>query len=252
MRPDHPSLHRLLHPSLPADFIGRIDRLRLTTTDTPWPFATDNRAAIADHFERRRNGNPAFFDGQVFVLRQLSREPDAIAGTFSLERFSAFLFLRDGAGSDSTVLDGFATALVRSAEGHVLAGRAAPGTLNAGRVYLPGGFIDARDRRPDGTIDIDASVARELVEETGLTATELTRIPGYIVARHGRHCCFAIEYRSPLPAAALRDHVCRSFAVATDGELAEVLTIGNRDELASHDVLDHAHFLITHVLGGNV
>jgi 8-oxo-dGTP pyrophosphatase MutT (NUDIX family) len=188
MHPDFPSLD----PSLPPDFIGRVERLRLTTTDAPWPLAMNDHAAIGAHFDRRRSGNPAFFDGRVFVLRQLRREPDAVAGTFSLERFSAFLYWRDGAGTDSTVLDGFATAVVRSAEGHVLAGRAAPNTLNAGRVYLPGGFIDARDRRPDGTIDIDASVARELSEETGLAVADLTRMPGYIVARHGRHCCFSI------------------------------------------------------------
>ncbi len=245
MLPDQLSLR----PSLPADFIGRINRLRLTTTDTPWPFATDNRAAIADHFERRRDGNPAFFDGQVFVLRQLSREPDAITGTFSLERFSAFLYWRDGVSSDSTILDGFATAVVRSAEGHVLAGRAAGDTLNAGRVYLPGGFIDARDRRPDGTIDIDASVARELAEETGLAVADLARMPGYIVARHGRHCCFAIEYRSPLTAAALLDRVRSSFAATADGELTELLAIASADDLARHDVLDHARFLVSHVLG---
>jgi len=244
MRPD-PSL-------LPPEFIGRVDRLRLTTTDTPWALAGANASAIAAHFEHRRNGNPAFFDGQVYVLRQLHRQLDAIVGTFSLERFSAFLFWRDGLGADLATLDGFATALVRSAEGHVLAGRAAPGTLNAGRVYLPGGFIDARDQRPDGTIDIDASVARELVEETGLAVTDLTRIPGYIVARHGRHCCFAIEYRSPLTAAALLERVQRGFAVATDGELSEVLTIGGLEELARHDTLEHARFLVANLLGGTV
>ncbi len=237
---------------LPADFVGRITRLRLTTTDTPWPLAVDNGAAITAHFERRRNGNPAFYDGEVFVLRHLDREPDAVAGTFSLERFSAFLFWRDHLAADPATLDGFATALVRSAEGHVIAGCATPGTLNAGRVYLPGGFIDARDRRPDGTIDIDASIARELAEETGLAVADLTRVAGYIVARHGRHCCFAIEYRSPLSTTALIDKLRRDLSESGDGELTDVVAIADAGDLARHDVLDHARFLVSNVLSGNV
>jgi len=244
MRPDS--------SSLAPDFIGRLDHLRLTTTDTPWPLAVSNAQAIADHFEHRRNGNPAFYDGQIFVLRQLRRELDAIAGSFSLERFSAFLFWRDGLGTDSAALDGFATAVVRSIEGHVLVGRAALDTLNAGRIYLPGGFIDARDRRPDGTIDIDASVARELAEETGLDVARLTRVPGYIVARHSRHCCFSIEYRSPLPAETMIESVRRGLPHAGDGELTEVVAIRDADDLARYDVLAHARFLVSHVLADTV
>jgi hypothetical protein len=46
--------------------------------------------------------------------------------------------------------------------------------------------------------------------------------------------------------------VRRGLAVVTDGELAEVLTIASRDDLASHDVLEHARFLVSSLLVGTV
>lgn len=233
-----------LHRPLPRDGMIATDSLRLVVTDAPWPLAVENAADIAAHFARRQAANPSFFDGQVFVLRQIWQQGTGIEGVASLERFSSFLYWRDGRAGDAQALDGFGTALVRSAEGHVLAVRASAGTLNAGRVYLPGGFIDARDMRGNGTIDIDASIARELAEETGLDARTLQRAPGFIVARRGRYCCFCVEFRSPLGAAELRDEMLSGARRDTDGELADVIVIRDESDLVRHDVIDHARLVI--------
>jgi len=235
--------------SLSRDGLLRTDSLRLAATGAPWPLAVENAAAIAAHFANRRAANPSFYDGQVFVLRKLAQDAAGITATLSLERFSSFLYWRDGCAEDDATLDGFGAALVRSAEGHVLAVRAAADTLNAGRVYLPGGFIDARDVRDDGTIDIDASIARELAEETGLDAHTLQRVPGYIIARHGRFCCFGVEFRSSLSAAMLRNEMLSGMAHAGDGELTDVIVIEDENDLAHHDVLDYARLVVGSVLG---
>ena len=231
-----------------AASIERVGNIRLRAVHTPWPLAVANAAAIAAHFEARRSANPAFYDGEVFVLRDLRREPGGMAGAMSLERFSSFLYWRDGLASDHPTLDGFGTALVRSLEGHVIAGRAANGTLNAGRVYLPGGFIDARDAGLDGSIDIDGGIARELAEETGLDISGMARVPGYIVARQGRHCCFCIEFRSELPAAELSDGMRRSLDLHADGELTELVVIAAEHDLDRYDVPGHARLVISHAL----
>ena len=164
---------------MPAPSFERVQDLKLATTCEPWPFAQRHAEAIQRHWAARTAENPSFWDGEVFVLRRLLRQGATIEGTLSLERFSAFLCWRDRMATDVETLDGFASAVVRSTEGHVLLGRAAADTLNGGRAFLPGGFIDPRDRRADGSIDLDAAVARELAEETGLAAEELTRTPGY-------------------------------------------------------------------------
>jgi len=235
---------------MPTDTIVRTPQLRLRQTGAAWPFAVAHAGPIARHWARRSAENPAFYDGEVLVLRELASGADGTDGVLSLERFSAFLYWRDQGRPDDATLDGFGSAIVRSAEGHVMVGRTATNTLNPGRVYLPGGFLDARDARPDGSIDIDASIARELREETGLDAGRLQRLPGYLVARHGRHCCFAIEWHSELPAAALVDRMHRGLAEDPDRELVEILVVREPADLERYDVLSHARFVIAHVLGG--
>ncbi len=189
----------------------------------------------------------------MLVLRALRKGALGIEADFSLERFSAFLYWRDGAAAvaDGT-LDGFASALVRSAEGHALLGRAAGGTLNSGQLCLPGGFLDARDIRPDDSIDIVASAARELEEETGLTAKDVMPQPGTIVARYGRYCCFAIEFQSPLGSDDLAARMREGLQRDRDGELTDIAIIRSQQDLARLDVLDHARFTIASVLAGSV
>jgi len=234
--------------SLPTNDIIRTDSLRLSVTKAPWPLAVENAAAIDSHFARRKTANPSFYDGQVFVLRDIWREGTGIEASLSLERFSSFLYWRDGLARDEATLDGFGSALVQSADNHVLAIEASPGTLNAGRVYLPGGFIDARDVRSDRAVDIDASIARELAEETGLDALSLYRRPGYLVARHGHRCCFCIAYRAALGSEELRGKMLAGAERDTEHEVADVIIIRDMADLARHDVIDHARLLITDAL----
>ena len=233
---------------LPSNQIIRTGSLRLSVTEARWPLAVENAADIRNHFDRRKATNPSFYDGQVFVVRDIWCEDAGIVASLSLERFSSFLYWRDGQACDDAALDGFGSALVQSAEGHVLAIKASPGMLNAGRVYLPGGFIDARDARTGGTIDIDASIARELAEETGLDARLLNRRPGYLVVRHGRHCCFCIAYRATLAAEELRREMLAGAALDTEREVADVIVIRDMDDLSQHSVVDHARLLIANAL----
>lgn len=230
----------------------RVGHAHLGVTHAPWPFAVSNGSAIAAHWQRRKAENPSFFNGRVFVLRQLERHAGSIEATLSLEQFADFLYWRDLGYPDTGTLDGFGSALVRSAEGHVLLGHHAAGTLNAGSVYLPGGFLDARDVTAGGTIDLDASIARELAEETGLDAAALTRIPGVLLSRFARYCAFAIEYRSPLDAEALRLAMLDGLRRNAEQELSDIVIVRELADLDRLPILEHARFLVAQVLTGRV
>ncbi|MBS0243712.1 MAG: NUDIX domain-containing protein, partial [Proteobacteria bacterium] len=206
--------------------IVRTSSARLVATREPWEFAQANREAIAAYWRQRTAANPSFYDGEVFVLRRFEERGGRIEATFSLERFSAFLYARDaGAQGAEGILDGFASAVVRSADGAIILGRTAPDTLNAGRLYLPGGFLDARDEQPDGSIDLAASTARELAEETGIDPSRLVRMPGTLVVSHGRARCFAIEYRSPLASRELLASMRASLESSGDRELTGLIAV---------------------------
>jgi 8-oxo-dGTP pyrophosphatase MutT (NUDIX family) len=235
-------------PSDPAaDSVQHATRLELEATGEPWAYATGRAAEIRRHWQARIAANPRFFDGRVAVLRRLAPVPGGFRGAMSLEAFSAFLHFRDLGYDDAVTLDGFATALLLSADRHVVLGRVAPGTLNAGQLNPPGGFVDARDIRPDGSIDIDGAVARELLEETGLRLDEVHREPGWLVTRAGRECSFALVLRSPLPAGALVADIRRRLAAA-DQELADVVAIAEPRELDGHPMPAFARRLVAHVL----
>jgi ADP-ribose pyrophosphatase YjhB (NUDIX family) len=233
--------------------ILRTTDLALRVTPDPWPFATRNASAIESYWDARSAANPSLYDGRVFVLRRLDVAAGRVTATFSLERFSAFLYWRDGGlPDDGKTLDGFGSAIVRTADGAILLGRTALDTMNPGHVYLPGGFLDARDLADATTIDLDASIARELAEETGLDAARLERRPGYMVARHGRHCSLAIEYRTRETAAEITDRFARGRAGSTDGELTALHAARSLQDLERIGALPHARHLCHAILEGTV
>ncbi len=113
------------------------------------------------------------------MLASHSLGADRFEGQLMPVEFKSFLYWKEHGYPDTSVRDTFGSALIRSAEGHILLGRQRAGNINAGLAYLPGGFIDGRDVAADGSIDIAASVAREVAEETGLGAGDIERMPGF-------------------------------------------------------------------------
>lgn len=237
---------------IPAHHFERVQCLRLVVTEAPWAFAVDNAAAIASHWQRRSAENPAFFNGQVFVLRRIERAGSGIRATFSLEAFADFLYCCDLGYAGTGILNGYGSALVRSAEGHVMLGHCAAGTLNAGKFYLPGGFLDARDVGADGLIDLDRAIARELAEETGLDAASLDRAPGYMLVRYDHHCAFAIDYRSPLPTGALRQAMLEGARRNAEQELSDIVAMRDLDQAGGLTMPEDCRFLVRHALGNPV
>src|SRR5690606_20408313 len=82
--------------------------------------------------------------------------------------YSAFLAWREAGFPDIGVVHIFGAALIHSADGALIFGVMGSKTVNAGRVYPPGGSLEPRDVRADGVVDADLCIAHELDEETGL------------------------------------------------------------------------------------
>ena len=122
----------------------------------------------------------------------------------------------------------------------MLLGRQGPGQLNSGRVYPPSGLIDGDDLR-DGAIDIDASIARELAEETGLAPGALAR-----VAR--LHRCRSADGRSRSPsngavalaAEALRQRILDFIDADAEPELDDIVIVRQRADIDERTMPRHA------------
>jgi 8-oxo-dGTP pyrophosphatase MutT (NUDIX family) len=237
----------------PPDAAGkvvRIARCDLRVTAGSWAFAQAQRDVIDAHWERRRADNPAFFNGDLYLMVRHALDGGVFSAQFIKTDFKSFLYWRETGAPDRSVADGFGSALIRSAEGHVILGQQRPGNVNGGLTYLPSGFIDGRDVAADGTIDIDASIARELAEETGLVAAALERAPGFVLTFMGSMVSIAAEYRSHLEAEQIRTAIRRHIAADPDPELADAVVVRSAHDLAGLGMPAYAGVLLAALFQG--
>lgn len=154
-----------------------VERLDLRFESRAWPWAEANRAFIERHFEQAREQRPALWNGRVLLLHRFAIEAGILRGAYLETDFASFLAWRDGGFPDPSVRNCFAAGALRAADGAFLLGRMASHTANAGKIYFPAGTPDPGDVRADGAVDLMGSVLRELKEETGLAADEVSPGP---------------------------------------------------------------------------
>lgn len=231
----------------PAASVTRIRSLALKVDhEAVWTYAANHREVIDAHWTMAVSANPSFFNGIVHVLKVLALQGEHVAATVMPTEFKNFLYWRDeGFPAEARVQDVFGSALIRSREGHVVLGRQMPGNINEGQVYLPGGFIDPRDVTADNTIDLQASVAREVTEETGLGDDVLTAAPGFLVTRAYPHVSFAVPYTSALPSSELVARIKAHIAAETDPELAEPVVLTCAADMEGRAVTHYARVLLS-------
>ncbi len=159
----------MIAPAPPV--IHRVTTLALRVQPWKWQFADERRDDIDAHFATRQRETPEIWNGRVL----LGRNPVFTEGRFSADYFetdfASFLAWRDWDFPDSSVFNGFGMGALRGSDGAFVMGEMAPHTASAGRIYFPSGTPDLDDIS-DGAVDMPGSVAREILEETGLVASD--------------------------------------------------------------------------------
>jgi 8-oxo-dGTP pyrophosphatase MutT (NUDIX family) len=150
--------------------IHRVTSLDVAFRPQPWAFAEERRTDIDAHFAARQREKP-IWNGRVLLGCNPAFTPGRFSADYFENDFASFLAWRDWGFPDAAVFNGFGMGALRSADGAFLLGEMAGHTSNAGRVYFPSGTPDLDDIRGD-TVNIAGSVAREVEEETGLTAAD--------------------------------------------------------------------------------
>jgi 8-oxo-dGTP pyrophosphatase MutT (NUDIX family) len=151
--------------------IHRVTQLDLKFRPWTWPFAIERRVEIDAHFADRQAEKPALWNGQVLLGRNPVFTADRFSADYFQTDFASFLAWRDWGFIDRSVFNGPGMGALRGSDGPFVLGEMAAHTANAGKVYFAAGTPDLDDLR-DGTVDIAGSVAREVEEETGLTAAD--------------------------------------------------------------------------------
>lgn len=226
--------------------LTRVARLSLEVSGKDWNVPEAFAEAALAHFALRKKTSPGFFNGRVLIAERVDIAEPELRARLAVTDFANYLYWREEVVIDPAVRDLFGCALMVSKEGHVLLGRQASGNLNAGRVYPPGGFLDPRDVRPDRSVDLKESIARELHEETGLAFSDFEVTPGYIVVEAGRLVAVAALLRSQQGSEQLRDRI---LAHATrENELADIIIARSPADLDRYGVPPFAQALVRHGL----
>jgi 8-oxo-dGTP pyrophosphatase MutT (NUDIX family) len=157
--------------AMAAPVIHRVTTLDLAVQPWSWPFAQARRAEIDAHFALMQREKPKLWNGQVLLGRNPVFNGERLSASYFQTDFASFLAWRDWGFPDNDVFNGFGMGALLSRDGAFVLGEMGEHTANAGRVYFPSGTPDLDDIRGNA-LDIEGSVAREVEEETGLTAAD--------------------------------------------------------------------------------
>ncbi len=231
-----------------AEAVVRLKRCRLTLEPGTWEFAERHAREIDSYWERRVQKLPGMFNGAVHLMRRHAIADGVLDGAFVRAEFKSYLYWRDTGMPDAGIVDAFGSALIRSADGAIVLGVQRQG-INAGLAYPPGGFVDKADVGPDGSIDIEASIVRELVEETGLTLADVERTEGFFATFAGRLLSIGVEFRSGLATADLASVIASHIAKEAEPELARLVTVSSPVDTAGVAMPHFAALLVAKLLG---
>lgn len=216
--------------------------------NAPWSFALQYASEIERHWQSRVAANPSFFNGTIHLLTDYQLSNSHFRGELIPVSFASFLYWRENGFPDKTVRDCFGSALIVSHEGTVVLGRQAPGNINSGKTYLPGGFIDERDVLGAGKVDLHASVARELKEELGFDHANFTIGRHIYLTFDEQLLSMALEYRSPDDTETLLAKATSHISKEEKPELEAVVGVSTKRELEGLPMPGYARLLLEHLL----
>jgi 8-oxo-dGTP pyrophosphatase MutT (NUDIX family) len=206
-----------------------LSRLEQHYTPRRWPFAEDNREKIEVYFNSLWREKPALFNGCVLLSHEQHVADGVLYSRHFDTDFASMLAWRDWGFPDRTVHNCFALGALESADGAYLMGVMAGHTSNANRVYFPGGTPDLSDVF-DGRLDLEASVIREVEEETGLRRDDYDLESGWYAAFAGARTAMLKVMRVNETAARIRERILRHLSRQSEPELADIRIVrGLRD-----------------------
>ena len=190
-----------------------------------WPFAREQRRSIEATWRRESTGNPHMFNGRVLLLHEGESAGAVFRGAFLEADYKAFLHWHRSGFPDKSLRNCFAMAALRSSDGAFMLGEMGAHTSQPGRIYFPAGTPDPKDVE-GGKVDLGGSVARELMEETGLGPPDVTFAPGWTLVHAGQRIACMKVARSPLDARAIlaraEELFARERAAGIEPELARL------------------------------
>jgi 8-oxo-dGTP pyrophosphatase MutT (NUDIX family) len=237
----------ILNPSGRNPTLGDVTEFDCRVTGDGWPWAEANAGKIAAYWLEAVAEKPDLFDGEVLIATEVGIEKSRVVSQHSVIRYSALTYWRHLGFPRADAFNLFGAGVVVTSDGAVLLGRMGAHTANAGFTYLPCGTPDLDDV-VDGKLDVEGSIVRELVEETGLDAARLTPSDNKWISWDGPLFACARRYDLDLDATAAEEIVRSHLAAEAKPELENVFFVRSLGELPQLNVPAYAEALLRQVL----
>jgi 8-oxo-dGTP pyrophosphatase MutT (NUDIX family) len=211
--------------------IHRVTTLDLAFEPWPWPFADRRRAEIDAHFAVKQREKP-IWNGRVLLGRDPVFAGERFNASYFEADFASFLAWRDWGFPDATIFNGFGMGALRCSDGAFVLGEMGQHTSNAGRIYFPSGTPDLDDISGN-TVDIAGSVAREVLEETGLAPADYHASAHWDCVVSGRAVAMIRILDVDLTGEALRARIEANLARQRQPELSAIHLVRGRRDLTA-------------------
>ncbi len=225
--------------AIPEYRLHPVNRIELRLVDEAWPFAEAKRAEIAGHWQALTARNPALFNGNILLMVRGGLSGDLFTADLIEVDYASFITWRDWGWCDETVHDCYGSAIIVSSDGALVMGRMGHHTVNAGKIYPPGGSLTREDQVPGGAVDLTVSIARELEEETGLKASD-AEVDGFYMAAFDQRIAIGQVLRFAEDAEALAARTRAHIASEELPELSEAVIIRSMADLDPDVMPPHA------------
>ena len=212
--------------------IHRVTSLDLPVQPWSWPFAEARRAEILAHFAEAQRDKPKIWNGRVLLGRNPVFSGGRLTASYFETDFASFLAWRDWGFPDKGVFNGFGMGALRCADGAFVLGEMGEHTANAGRIYFPSGTPDLDDIK-GSTVDIAGSVAREVLEETGLAPADYHAAAHWDCVVSGAAVAMIRILDVDLTGEALRARIEANLAGQRQPELSAIHLVRNRADLTA-------------------
>lgn len=232
---------------LPEYRLQPVNRVDLHLIEGAWAFAEENKAEISAHWRGLTAANPTLFNGNLLLMVSGGLTGGQFSASLIEVDYASFITWRDWGWCDTSVHDCYGSALVVSADGALVMGRMAAHTVNGGMIYPPGGSLNREDLRDGGVVDLSASIARELAEETGLDAAEAKQ-DGFFMAASDQRIAIGEVLRFEEEAECLAERVRGHIANEEQLELSEVIIVRHMAEVDEKVMPPHARAFSSAVL----
>ncbi|MGO4449339.1 NUDIX hydrolase [Phyllobacterium sp. TAF24] len=216
--------------NIPEETVIPISQAIVRVEEGPLAYAVQHRDAITANWAQEIAGKPTLFDGSFFMGEHAEIEGSVFHALYKRTTFATMMhWKRNVTGEKPWHI--FGVGVIVSSDNRLIAGRMAPTTSVAGRVYFPAGSFDADDL-VDDRVDFDGNAQREVAEETGLNLAEAARRDdmAYLV-RVDRSIAVFRRYYFTQTADELLASIRKTIASQAEPELDDICAISAAGEM---------------------